>query len=154
MHHRVRTVRLVTTTAIALGSVANTLRADEAPANIFDFVGRQPIAGLPAGPYRAWSDAQKGAARKLIQTGCFRLTMDGNKVLAEQNAPGENLNPVQQNAVRQLLKEEAQTLALTCIAMHLPKDHPELSKLKERALQHYTAAKVLGTKFPPPTFGG
>jgi hypothetical protein len=154
VHDAARKASLATAClSVALTCAPGTLRADQTPTNFFDSVSGQPIAGLPSGPYRSWSDEQKSAARQLIRTGCFRLTMAGNERLDRDDSPTQSMSLAQQNAVRRLLTEESQTIALTCIAMHLPKDHPERPKLEERALAHYAAAKALGTKFPPPTFG-
>ena len=92
--HGVRRVRLATTVAIVLGSVG-TLRAGQALTDVFDFVGHQPIAGLPSGPYHAWSDEQKGEARKLIVgreislsgeiNSCDRLIVEGSVEANLQN---------------------------------------------------------------------
>ena len=130
-------------TALGLTSVlaclmASSLAADTA--NAFDLVDNLPIAGLPTGPYSAWSTDERQQAHKLIVMGCARTAIAFMQHVYQEGAPKDRI------------AEESKAFDLACMAMHLPEDHPEKAKLQSEAMQHYQAARALGSELPPPTF--
>ena len=123
--------------AILLGSHADAL--DPNPPDFYSLLDHQPIAGIPTGPYRDWTDDERIKAFKLIKLSCIRTSFAGMMSLAQEAAEDRK-------------KEEILTLTAACIAMHLPEDHPARKDYQTEALKHYDVAKSLGSDFPPPAF--
>jgi hypothetical protein len=110
--------------------------------DFYNFLGNQPIAGIPSGTYSDWTEDQRREALKLIKLACVRASFAGMMAVSNQNA-----TEVQKT-------EEIRTLTATCIANHLPKDHPARGDYQGEALKRYQAAKSLGSDFSPPHFEG
>jgi hypothetical protein len=130
-------------TVIGIASVFTCLTASSIAAetaNAFDLVDNLPIAGLPTGPYSAWSTDDREQAHKLIVLGCARTAIAFMQRIYQEGAPKDRM------------AEESNTFDLACIAMHLPEDPPERAKLQSEAMQHYQLARTLGSELPPSTF--
>jgi hypothetical protein len=107
--------------------------------DINSYIARAPIAGLPAGAYNQWSDAERVAAHKRIGGFCEFLCVD---------AYGSSSFPNAQAADR--AKAEAKVCLGACVANHLPPDYPAMAQLKQQVHTDYAEAKRLGSRLPWP----
>jgi hypothetical protein len=77
--------------------------------DFYNFLGNQPIAGIPSGTYSDCPEDQRREALKLIKLACVRASFAGMMAVSNQNS-----TEVQKT-------EEIRTLTATCIANHLPR---------------------------------
>ena len=134
-----RNIRLLTVPLFLLAVILIDPLSSEATqqTDAYESVSSQLIPGIPLGSFSSWPEATKTqAVESVVKTCLFQCGMLFNTANYSQDR----------------VKEESKTCSATCIVRHLPDDYPDHEKLKEAALDHYEAAKTLGSLLPSPRF--
>jgi hypothetical protein len=124
---------------LAAVSIATAAIAQTGTGDINGYIAKAPIAGLPAGPYAKWTEAQKQDARSRIGGFCQFLCVDSFGNATFPNAQAAALGVA-----------EIEVCLGACILNHLPPDYPELPALKRQLHVNFDKAKKLGSQIPWP----
>ena len=128
--------------AVAFLAAAYLSAAEAKDEDLNTHIAKAPIAGLPPGAYRQWTEEQKKTAIKRVGGFCEFLCVDSYGNTSFPNV-----------AAAELAKAEAKVCLAACIVNHLPPDYPQLAGMKQDLRTDFEKAKKLGSPIDWPLPG-